>query len=200
MGVVVTHTTLSIDSTILFQPPTGDVWEWFNDVSWEFGELARDLAPPRRSSARHGTWATGRMQAGIRATAPVAIGAKTLEVNCSSSAPYSIYVLRGTARQGTRWIYTSHGWKNKGEVNRWLKEGGEFLQFEKGYKGFAMPVSRIPFAKGPIVLRVRGQRPNPFLQDAYRILSHRHAALPRMDFDRAGDFAEPSPPIAPWPR
>jgi hypothetical protein len=198
MGLVFTDVKVSVDSTVLFHPPKGDVWEHYEKAGQWFKKYARDLAPPRRSSARWGTWATGRMQASIQASVG-AIAAKVIEVDCYTTSPHALYVLRGTAAQGRRFIYTTHGWANKSAVDSWIKQGGAHLQFEKDYTGFTMPVSRVPFVKIPIVLRVKGQRPNPFLQDAYTLMRRKYKELPRIDFDRTGTAAEPSPPIARFP-
>lgn len=198
MALVVTTTRVAVDSTVLFMPPGGDVWQHYETAGQFFAAYAKRLAPPRRSSARWGTWATGRMQASIKASVG-AIAPKVIEVDCYTTSPHALYVLRGTAAQGRRYIYTSHGWANKSEVDRWIKGGGELLRFEKGYIGFAMPVSRVPFAKVPIVLRVRGQRPNPFLQDAYSLMRTKYKELPRLDFDRSSQFAEAGPSVANFP-
>ena len=185
VGVVFTTTVVSVDTTVLFVPPSGDVWEWFSGVAREFRELARSQAPPRRSAARHGTWATGRMQRSIYASVG-AVGARVLEMDVGSTSPHATYVLRGTAYQGYRYIYTTAGYAARGTVNEWIKH----RQFagSPADAGYWMPVTRVPF-KSKYYLRVRGQKPNPFLQDGYRLLRARHSSLPRMDWDREFKYA-----------
>ena len=179
-GVTVTHTQVSVDSTVLFHPPKGDVWTFFEKVGVEFRGLARNLAPPRRSAARHGTWSLGRMTKTIYASAG-AIGAKTIEVSVGTTSPHALYVLRGTGAQGRRFIYTDLGWANKSTVDLWIKQGQ--FQASSSETGFYMPVTRIP-GKTSYLLRVKGQRPNPFLTDAYTLLRRRHSSLPLVSFDR----------------
>ena len=50
-------------------------------------------------------------------------------------------------------------------------------------------MGRVPPGPGgaqPFLYRVKGQRANPFLQDAYGLVQRRHRALPPKRFSRLG--------------
>src|SRR5262245_21815746 len=136
-GVQITTTSIVIHSEELFRPPTGDVWTWCETIGGRLSQEAKAHAPPKRSFSRWGGWATGRMQAGIGATAD-AIGAKNIEIVCWSAAPYSKYVLKGTAHNGRRYIYTTLGWANRAVVDEWV-DNRQF-NFTTSERGFTMPL------------------------------------------------------------
>lgn len=179
--VVYTSTAVQINSAQLFAP-TGDVGQWAGRIATQLRMTAKGYAPPRRSFARHGTWATGRMQRGIEGRA-YWDGRKDYDIILSSSAPYTKYVHQGTASQGKNYIYTSKGYANRKVIAEWIKN--KQLNFEKGEKGLVMPVTRVPF-KGALYLRVKGQKANPFLTDAYYTVQSKHRSLPKLEFKRYG--------------
>jgi hypothetical protein len=96
---------------------------------------------------------------------------RVLSAVVSSNAPYTKYVIEGTAQQGVGYIYSTQGFANRGLVERMLAgarvEGSEtegmWLVIEDGGPKFH--------------LRVHGQRANNFLAEGYNKTARTHRSL-----------------------
>jgi hypothetical protein len=128
--------------------------------------------------ARRGEWATGALLASID-SAVEQEDLHSLNIWLWTTSPHAKYVLEGTAFQGNRYIYTTHGWANKTVVDGWIRH--RQFTMDRGQHGFVMPV------RGKMYLRVHGQRANPFLSDAYASVQRKSRSLPRLMFKRTAD-------------
>lgn len=194
------YSVMVIDSTRLFVPP-GDVWEWCEDRAIEIHLAAKAYAPPGRRSARRPRVSTGRLQNSIFYDVRPA-GAKRIDIVVSANTEYALYVHEGTANQGNNYIYTTRGWAQKGVVDSWINNN----QFRGSAddRGFWMPLpgysilpttkfekARTPYPSIRYTLRVRGQRANPFLADAYSLVQGKHKGLPPMRAHKFGGLSRP---------
>ena len=85
-----------------------------------------------------------------------------------------------------RYIYSTQGWANKGVIDSWYRKGEQKFG---PHPGGRLAMGRVPPGPGgaqPFLYRVKGQRANPFLQDAYGLVQRRHRALPPKRFSRLG--------------
>ena len=171
-----TTTALEVDTGVLFQQG-GSVHRWGRDVKNELTEHVHGFAPPRHSEARHGTWARGHLQASIYGQLSVIEATRFIAIDVGARVPYAKYVHNGTGANGTRYIYTDRGWANKDVVDSWIR--GRQFAASSDEAGMYMPITRIPF-KTRYVLRVRGQKRNPFIQKAYYLTRLNHDSLPRL--------------------
>lgn len=154
----------------------GAVHIWATGVSKELEKVTGDLMPPNRTEARWGTWATGRLRASLYREVFALPPAHEVQFEVGVRAPYAKYVHDGTGHGGQRFIYTHQGWANKNLVDSWVRQG--FFEGSDADQGMWMPVTRVP-GLTRYFLRVRGQKANPFLDDAYRVVRYRHPGLPR---------------------
>lgn len=155
-----------ITTTALFTP-RGMVSQWTQGIARSVEIAAIDHAPPNRSHARWGTWATGALASQMyRHVATTGTHEVTAEVGNRSE--HALYVHEGTATNGTGHIYTNLGWANQARVDKAVVDG-TYLG-----RGYYMPV------EGTFRLRVRGQRANPFLTDGWNLVARNHAALHRL--------------------
>lgn len=170
-----------VDTSVCFAPG-GNVNLWFQRRRNDIERVAHDFAPPNRTEARWGTWSRGNLQRSFYSHNTQ--GARTIDFVVGNSAPYARYVHDGTALQGKGYIYTDAGFAQKSVVNKWIK----LKQFTASADeaGFYMPVTRIPF-KTKFMLRVHGQKANPFLSDAYNLVARRtKGGLPVQKFKHTG--------------
>ncbi len=171
-----------IDTLPLFNPP-GDVDKWARKVGVELKTTAIAYAPPNRSSSfrpflrkqQSSGWLVHSIKSGLQREAE-----KVIAIVLRADAPHAKWVLEGTASQGRRFIYTSLGWANKAAVDLWIKNR-EFT-FAKGEAGFVMPLPASALDKNRFHMRVKGQRANPFLTDAYVTVAKKHPELPSKRF------------------
>lgn len=189
---------IEIHSAFLFEPG-GDVWEWCDDRAGDISYWASVYCPPTRSMARRRRPSTSFLVNSIYyQTYPT--GPKMIGFDVGATAPYAIYVHEGTANQGNNYIYTKAGFAQKGVVDKWIKSG-RYRDAKSGnwlvLPGFSLlPTTKLekgttPFPSWNYVLRVRGQRANPFLSDAYSTVARDHPALPRMRAHKHGMFSKP---------
>lgn len=141
-----------INSTPLFLPG-GSVNRWSHRVARQSERAAITKAPPFRSKARRGTWATGKLAKSIYSDVTIGTGLRRINVTVGSTSDHAVYVHEGTANKGAGYIPL-----NGNKVT--------------------MPITRIPYRTW-YAERVRGQRANPFLVDGYNSVARRHR-LPRM--------------------
>jgi hypothetical protein len=167
-------TIIELHSGILFVPG-GDVHRSFQHVKNELVQWTHEFAPPRRSEARWGTWSRGALQASIYGNL-YTLADHTLGVEAGARVPYAKYVHNGTAQE-TGYIYTTAGFANAAIVDSWIDN--RQLRGSADDSGFWMPITRIPL-KTKYFLRVRGQKANPFLHNAYDRTRYDHSMLPRM--------------------
>jgi hypothetical protein len=190
MPVGITYSTVRVEihDARLFAPG-GPVYQWAVEVRRDLRVAAKGLAPPTRSMSKWGHKGTGNLREAIRADV-YQIGTEQLGIDLyvdEAQAYYAKYVLNGTAYQGTRYIYSTGGWANKKVIDEWYRKGlhktGPFPV------GLAMgPLPPGPGGTFPFHFKVRGQKANPFITDAYWLISRRRRELPRIDFARRGGF------------
>lgn len=166
-----------VDTSKCFAPG-GNVMEWFDDRKDEISDVAKKLAPPNHSEARHGTWSRGFLQ--TQFYDDVRSGRRSVDIVVGNKAPYARFVHEGTAKRGKGFIYTTAGYSAKSTVNEWIKK--KQFTASPAEAGYYMPVTRFVF-KTKFFLRVRGQVPNPFLAQAYNIVARRtRGGLPTQKF------------------
>lgn len=178
MPVSVGYTTnrIVVNSGEVFEQG-GAVHQWASGVSRDMERRAIALAPPARSHARWGTWATGKLAAAMYREIYESGPGRFVNFEVGNRSPHAKYVHDGTAYQGTRYIYTNLGWANKQLVDSWVKS--KFFEGTSDDAGMWMPVTRVPGIT-LYFLRVHGQRANPFLQDAYAVTRQFHSGLPKI--------------------
>jgi len=97
-------------------------------------------------------------------------GLRVLSAVVSSNAPYTKYVIKGTAHQGTGYIYSTQGYANLGLVER-MAAG---FRVEEDTTGLWLVIRD----GGPkFHLRVHGQRANNFLAEGYNKTARTHRSL-----------------------
>lgn len=177
-------TLIEVHGAQLFAPG-GDVHQWCTTVADELKVQAIAFAPPRRSMSRRGHVGSGALAASIRSGVHM-IGPETLDIEVGAGPvfrtrgggekrDYTKFVLAGTAYQGYRYIYSTVGWENKAEIDLIMRRIlSSRIKFGKGERD--RWYMKLP--DGKFVLRVHGQRKNPFLSDAYYAVSRIHSALP----------------------
>lgn len=188
MQVFWTDVEVIVDSSSLFRPGHA-VNNWAVKVVTYMATKAGQYAPPNRSAARWPRQSTGALRSSIRGEV-YRTTSNTLSMALSAHAPYLSYVHEGTAYQGYRYIYSTEGWLHKAEIdarfNRAFRVPRNTAgQFEpRGEQGWNMAVQAgAGFPAAPL-LRVHGQRANPFLTDAYVATARRHSSLPKKRFRR----------------
>jgi hypothetical protein len=151
----------------------GDVNVWVIKVLARFVYEAKAAAPVGKAS---NPWRPppGTLKAGIQGSLSHP-GAKIIEAFISSNAPHSLYVIKGTAYQGHRYIYSNLGWANKTQIDLMFRR---VTPQEIPIEWF-MPIP----PPGPRwQMRVHGQKANNFLFTAWRRTGRRHPALRRGRF------------------
>lgn len=163
-------TAIEIHDARLFAPK-GIVYNWARGVTREVKEAAQGFAPPSRSRARWGTRATGKLKRSISGRVEKR-GPKVLDMIIEAKAPYAKWVHGGTGRNGTRFIYSTLGAANKAFIAEILRGNESFIG--EDLSGLYM---KLPPPGPKYVLRVRGQRANPFLVDGFNLVSKKHRSL-----------------------
>jgi hypothetical protein len=173
--------------------PTGLVGFWMNKVTTRFVAEAVRAAPKD----------TGELAAGISGDVKQ-IGPKQVQGTISSSAPYTMFVIRGTGfpvkgHEGR--IYTTKGFGTRniedayvelwGVVNRttgkFSRKGrgdgtfrGRRQQHMVRKKGYWLKLPFRSASGGPVLaFSVRGQEPNNFLFEAWKVTGYTHSAIRR---------------------
>ena len=153
------------------------VHKWVTLVTANFTRHARDLAPKR----------TGELAAGIDGEA-TQVGPRQVEGTIASSAPYTMYVLRGTTSPITTTRYHANPsgaysllWGSKdpktGKFTRKRIKGVERKRFSIPNKGYFMRVPASEWGPSVITSQVRGQAANNFLEAAWRRTGINHRAI-----------------------
>lgn len=177
-------TAIEIHHEILFQKGH-DVHDWADTVGRELKMSALEYAPPRRSRSLHGHKGTGALAASIGSEVTL-VDPDMLSIMLYVDADHAKYVLGGTARNGTGYIYSTAGYANRALVTRLLRrkntKKSAWAMHEKGDlpRGLFMRLPPGPGGTKRYHLRVRGQVKNPFMSDAYYVTRLRHSALPLM--------------------
>lgn len=179
-----------IDSTLLFIPG-GDVNDWCTQRTVELKTMAIEKAPPNRSSSRfyqalRKSQSTGRLAAAITGSTGM-VGDRIITMRLGvreEMAPHADYVLGGTARNGTGYIYTPLGYANYQLITAAVMSRN--FKMYKGEKGWVLNLPET-YHEQHLYLRVKGQRANPFITDAYAAVARVHTALPRVTFGRTLD-------------
>jgi hypothetical protein len=183
MPVTVSYTTqrIYVNSGELFEPG-GAVHVWSSGVSREMWERAKAFASPVNSKARRPRPRTGELERSIKREVFADAG-NIVNFSVWAESPHAKYVHEGTAYKGRRYIYTTRGYANKATVDAWIKGG--FFEMGKGEHGWVMPLPGWSWTnRDPggfpmqYYMKVRGQFPNPFLLNAYRMTQRRHPGLP----------------------
>jgi len=192
MPYISTHLTNVVIFDEHLYRPTGMVHHWMNKVTTRFVAEAVKAAPLGE---------TGRLKAGIDGDVKQ-IAPKMVQGVISSSAPYTMFVIRGTGfpvkgHEGR--IYTTKGFMTRNEEDAYVtlwgtqKPGMKFNRKGKGdgsYHGRRRQIQvrkrgywlKLPFgtAQKPMLkFSVRGQEPNNFLFEAWKITGYNHSAIRR---------------------
>ena len=179
--MVTVITEVSIHSDHLLYLPGGDVWEWCEGVANELKTTARAFCPPNRSYSKWGHKGTGATLASIK-SGVVPTGAERLTITLSADSPGAPYLIGGTALDGAGWIYSDAGWIMRKKIAS-VSRRKSSLATKAAQAEFAGLHMTLPPGKGPIrQLRVRGQKKNPFITDAYDSVRYHHSALPELAF------------------
>lgn len=103
-------------------------------------------------------------------------GLRILNCFVSSNAPYSKYVIGGTAENGAGYIYSRAGWAERDFIDDLIGGGGLDLSRKQQFElsELAMVLSD---ERGGRHLRVHGQRANNFLATGYNRTARTHRAL-----------------------
>lgn len=154
------------------------VHRWVGLVTTHFVMHAKERAPKR----------TGRLANGISGDTNQ-VGPRQVEGLIESTAPYTMFVLRGT----TGPIMTTAGWASGGEPYTYLwgsidPKTGKFTRrripgvrrkrHRIPKKGHWMRIPPSPEGSKPFYAsQVAGQAPNNFLMGAWRATQHNHRAI-----------------------
>lgn len=133
----------------------GDVRIWLNRVTARFGREAKHYAPVR----------SGRLVAGISTTTRRS-GVHQCEGTIRSTAPYTLFVLRGT----TGPIMSNAAWA-AGALENLIGPNGRYIT------GSLMPLPAYGPYKARLATTVSGQRANNFLIRAWAGTARDHRAL-----------------------
>jgi hypothetical protein len=134
----------------------GVVDRWVGKVTRRFGREARAHAPIR----------TGRLRAGIR-TSQRRAALKILEGRIGSTANHTMFVLHGTAYDGTGYIYTHLGYAlRNAPLERRLVRDPETGRL-KARPGTTLAVGKSQGRETHRAFRVHGQRENNFFREAW---------------------------------
>lgn len=163
-------TAIEIHDAKLFAP-TGIVYNWSRRVTREVKEASQTFAPPSRSRARWGSKATGKLKRSIKGRVE-SRGPKVLDMIVEVGVYYGKWVHGGTGRNGTRFIYSTLGAANKQFIAEVIRDQAYYRTAE--FPGLYM---KLPPPGPKFLLRVRGQRANPFLVDGYNLVSKTHQSL-----------------------
>lgn len=143
---------------------TGMVHRWLRGVTNTLYHSIVAEAPER----------SGELKAGITPGFIQHEGSlRILSGTVESTAPHTLFVIRGTAGQGEGYIYRNDAARTSPLVRRYLNGGrvqGEQL------RGMWMRFSN-PYPPRTLALRVKGQRPNNFMLKGYNRTARRHRAL-----------------------
>lgn len=145
--------------------PTGLVGKWMTLVTGHFVEHAKHYAPERTGELREGI-SGGTQQ----------VGERQVEGHISSSAPHTMYVLKGTTgpiMSNTRWASggapaTGVEWRGKGSARKQVR-------FRK--KGFWLKLPEDEWGDGGFYSEVSGQEANNFLLKAWAATARNHRAI-----------------------
>ena len=160
---------LVIADSVLFNR-TGMIGRWAEGINTSFVAHAIAEAPIGSDSGRvnksraNAAEPVGSLKAGISGDVN-RVGPKQLQVVVSSSASYSLYVLRGTGM-----IFSTASRVPKGEPG-----AGQFRALESG-EGLYIPANP-GWGKALIKQRVRGQSANNFFERAFAATARRHSSL-----------------------
>lgn len=175
--------------------PGHDVYDWIMGIGEELREAARLYCPHdgKNSEARWPRVGTGILLATVYFDSQ-RTGPESYDLDFGARAPYTMFVHGGTAYQRGRYIYSKMGQANKSTIDAAYAAGhaGKGLrqaQMELGLEEAGYGI--LPFVGGMWMklkpgagftqayhMRVRGQKANPFLYKAYRMVYHRHEGLP----------------------
>jgi hypothetical protein len=179
--MVTVVTEVVIHSEDLLFMPGGDVWEWCEGIADELKTTARAYCPPNRSYSKWRHKGTGATLASIK-SGVVPSGPERLTINLSADSDGAPYLIGGTAMDGAGWIYSDAGWIFRKKIAS-VSRRRSSLSTKKAQQEFAGLHMTLPRGIGPVLqLRVRGQRKNPFITDAYDSVRYHHDALPELAF------------------
>lgn len=170
-----------IDADDLFAPGH-DVHDWTEEVARDLKKTIFRTTPPGTSKSRHGHRGTGRLRASLT-TSATRVAPTEIELLVEAKTSYATYVHGGTAGGGRSgsFIYSNLGWANRQTVDAILAAGQAHLEPPQNMRGLYMRVPPGPGGTQRYLMRVRGQRANPFLIRGYnRVASLDHPGLPLM--------------------
>jgi len=178
---VMRPTFVQVNTIGLFEPG-GAVHIWATGVARVMKTYAEGLAPPADPKGRWGSWSKGALKASIYSEVYEAPATHQVGFEVGARVPYAIYVHDGTGSEGRKFIYTRAGFAEKQLVDGWIR--AHQFRGSASDAGFWMPVGKTQGDVKKISLRVKGQKSNPFLSDAYRLTRNRHPGLPHMSLQR----------------
>jgi len=195
----------SITSVVIFDEnlyrPTGLVGKWMTKVTTRFVAEAMAAAPVD----------TGELVAGISGDTN-RLGPRQIQGTISSSAPHTMWVIRGTGfpvKGSEGRIYTTKGFVTRDKADAYVSlwghtpRGGKFTRYGRGDKtgpGRRMKTQvrkkgywlRLPFPSrsgGPVfAFSVAGQEPNNFLFEAWKRTGYTHSAIRRSGASFPGEL------------
>src|SRR5215467_5348298 len=97
-----------------------EVYDWCHDINRQMEVATKALAPVGRSREYRGPKAPAHAGGELRRKICASmrrLGPEQIEMTITSGAPYTKFVHGGTAFQGTRYIYSTAGWRNKRAVD-----------------------------------------------------------------------------------
>lgn len=171
-----------ITDSKIYRKPTGMVAVWMEKMSIRFGNEARKYAPMR----------SGQLKAGIHSSTHQ-VGPKQIELVVESTAPHTMYVLRGTGfpvRGRAGRIYSTRGFAR---VIRGQPLTKRFFDIRskadrKTKRGSLLPGTTLAVGKQhlyppvTVVPSVSGQEPNDFMERAWRATARYHRSIRGIPF------------------
>lgn len=149
---------------------TGDIGRWAAGVERAFTRNAVLKAPSSLESGRpnksraNAAWPSGSMRESIHGEVR-RVGVRQLETVIYVDVPYAVYVIKGTGPL----IFAKSARIPAGEEG-----AGQFATLEEG-RGMYLPGQ--PAWKSRYRQRVRGQKPNNFLGEAFDATARSHSSL-----------------------
>jgi len=144
----------------------GVVARWMDRVTRRFGREARAHAPVRTGELRARITATQRRKA-----------MRMLEGRIGSNANHTMFVLKGTAHQGTGYIYTHLGWALRGAPWQQRLVRDPTTGRMKARPGTTLAVGKSQGHETHRAFRVHGQRENNFFRAAWNATAATYPAI-----------------------
>jgi hypothetical protein len=157
------------------------VYDWCRQIGTELKEATKAFVPVggKNSEARYKRVGTGRLLASVYAFGH-RTGPESYNLEFGAGMPYASFVHGGTAFQRGGYIYSNLGWANKATVDAIMLQGGppRGVKPAGAMRGLFMSLPPGAGHSYRYHMRVRGQKANPFLVKAWRVVHFNHEGLP----------------------